>query len=53
MNYLEKRISINKAISILAKNGIHVNEQETAIILDFLYWLNTTVSTQVVRTSNP
>lgn len=37
MNYLEKRISINKAISILAKNGIHVNEEETATILDFLY----------------
>ncbi|WP_293954208.1 MULTISPECIES: hypothetical protein [unclassified Sphingobacterium] len=37
MNYIEKKISINKAMAILAKNGIHVNEEETVTILDFLY----------------
>lgn len=26
---------LNKAIKILAKHGIHVNEEETVIILDF------------------
>lgn len=35
MNYIEKKISINKAMAILAKNGIHVNEEETVTILDF------------------
>ncbi len=37
MNYIEKKISTNKAMAILAKNGIHVNEKETATIIDLLY----------------
>lgn len=37
MNYIEKKISVNRAMAILARNGIHVNEKETATILDFLY----------------
>ena len=37
MNYIEKRIFTNKAMMMLAKNGIHVNEEETVTILDFLY----------------
>jgi hypothetical protein len=33
----EKQISVYKAIVILAKNNIHVNEDEAAEILNFLY----------------
>ncbi|RZJ90096.1 MAG: PTS sugar transporter subunit IIBC [Chryseobacterium sp.] len=37
MNFIERKISVNKAISLLAKNNVKVNEKEADIILDFLY----------------
>lgn len=37
MNFIERKISVNKAISLLAKNSVKVNEKEADIILDFLY----------------
>jgi len=37
MNFIDKKISVHCAISILAKNEIIVDEQEADIILDFLY----------------
>lgn len=37
MNFIDKRISGKKTITILAKNGIHVDDSEAAVILDFLY----------------
>jgi hypothetical protein len=37
MNFIERKISVNKAISLLAKNNAEVNEKEADIILDFLY----------------
>lgn len=33
----EKKISVYKAIAILAKNNIQVDENEAAVILNFLY----------------
>lgn len=36
MNFRERKVSINRTISILAKNKVEVNEDEAAIILDFL-----------------
>ncbi|WP_367916263.1 hypothetical protein [Leadbetterella sp. DM7] len=32
-----KKVSVKKSIAILAKNGIQVNDEEAAVILDFLY----------------
>jgi hypothetical protein len=36
-NFTAKNISLKRAVEILAKNDIEVNDRETAIILDFLY----------------
>jgi hypothetical protein len=36
-NFREERVSVKKAISILAKDNICVNEEEASIILNFLY----------------
>ncbi len=37
MNFIDKNISIEQAIILLAKNGIQVNEKEAKIILELLY----------------
>ncbi len=37
MNFIDKKVSVKRAIAILAKNGIQVDDGEAAIILDFLY----------------
>lgn len=37
MNFIERKISVKRAISVLAKNGIEVDDSEASIILDFLY----------------
>lgn len=44
MNYIDKRVSVKRAISMLAKNGIQVDEKEASIILDFLYLMAKTYS---------
>jgi hypothetical protein len=40
----EKKISVYKAITILAKNNIQVDEDEAAVILNFLYHIAKTYS---------
>jgi hypothetical protein len=37
MNFIDKKVSVKKAIAILARNGIQVNEEEAVSIIDFLY----------------
>ena len=37
MNFIEKNVSVEKAIAILSKSGIQVNENEAKIILELLY----------------
>ena len=38
MNFIiKKKVSVKKSIAILAKNGIQVDDEEVAVILDFLY----------------
>ena len=37
MNFIEKNISVEKAIAILSKCGIQINEDEAKIILELLY----------------
>ncbi|MFD1769586.1 hypothetical protein [Sphingobacterium suaedae] len=37
MNFIDKKVSVKRAIAILAKNGIQVDEDEGTVILDFLY----------------
>lgn len=37
MNFIEKNVSIEKAVIILSKNGIQVDEKEAKIILELLY----------------
>ena len=40
-NFKDKRISLKRAIAILAKNKIEVNDNEASVILDFLYHIAT------------
>lgn len=37
MNFIDKKVSIGQTIEILAHQGIHVDEDEAAVVLDFLY----------------
>lgn len=37
MNFTDKKVSIRRAIAILAKNGIEVDDDEATVIVDFLY----------------
>ena len=37
MNFTDKRVSVKRAITILAKNGIEVDDYEATVIVDFLY----------------
>jgi len=40
-NFKDKRISVKRAVAILAKNKIEVNDNEASVILDFLYHIAT------------
>lgn len=37
MNFIDRNISVEQAIIILAKNGVQVNEKEAKNILELLY----------------
>lgn len=55
MGFIERKISVKRAISILAKNGIEVDEREADVILDFLYLMarNHRENEIVENTHNP
>lgn len=55
MNFIERTISVKRAISILAKSGIEVDEKEADVILDFLYLIakNYIKNEEVGNTHNP
>lgn len=40
MNFIDKKVSIKRAIAILAKNDIEVDDDEATVILDFLYLMS-------------
>ena len=40
MNFIDRRISVNRAVAMLAKNGIEVDDGEATVILDFLYLIS-------------
>lgn len=37
MNFIDRNVSVEQAIIILAKNGVQINEKEAKIILELLY----------------
>ena len=37
MDFIDGKVSNRKAIALLARNGIEVNDEEAAVILSFLY----------------
>lgn len=37
MNFIDRNVSVEQAIIILAKNGVQVNEKEAKHILELLY----------------
>jgi hypothetical protein len=41
-NFRERKVSVKRTISILAKNKVEVNEDEAVVILDFLYHMAAT-----------
>lgn len=55
MNFIERKVSIKRAISILAKNGIEVDDKEVSVIVDFLYLMarNYSRKTEVESPPNP
>ena len=55
MNFIEKKISVKRAISVLAKNGIKVDDSEACVILDFLYLIakNYSKKEEVEKAHNP
>ncbi|AYM99590.1 PTS sugar transporter subunit IIBC [Chryseobacterium sp. 3008163] len=40
MNFIDRNVSAEQVIIILAKNGVQVNEKEAKIILELLYLLS-------------
>ncbi len=40
MNFIERKVLVNRAIAVLGKNGIVVDDNEAAVILDFLYLMS-------------
>lgn len=55
MNFIERKISVKQAISILSKCGIEVDNREANIILDFLYLMakNYSKCEEVEKSHNP
>lgn len=55
MNFIERTISVKRAISILAKSGIEVDEKEADIIMDFLFLIakNYNKDEEAENTYNP
>ena len=39
MNFISKKVSAKQIIEILESQGIHVDDEEATVILDFLYLL--------------
>lgn len=37
MNFIDKKVSVKRAVAILAKNGIQLDDEEAIVIIDFLY----------------
>lgn len=42
--FTNRRVSTGQAIVILSRNGVHIDEEQAKIILDFLYLIAKTVS---------
>lgn len=40
MNFIDKKVSVKQAIEMLARQDIHVNDDEATFILDFLYLMS-------------
>lgn len=52
MNYIDRTVSVEQAIIILAKNGVQVNEKEAKDILELLYLVAKTYNKSEVRKSS-
>lgn len=44
MNFIDRNVSAEQVIIILAKNGVQVNEKEAKIILELLYLVSVSKS---------
>jgi hypothetical protein len=40
MNFIDKKVSVQQTIETLTYQGIHVDDKEAAVILDFLYLMS-------------
>ena len=40
MNFIDKKVSVQQTIETLARQGIHVDDEEATVILDFLYLMS-------------
>lgn len=52
MNFIDKKVSVERAIAILAKNGIKVDYDEMTVILDFLYLVSKNYNKPKEKISN-
>jgi len=54
MNFTDKKVSVRRAITILAKNGIEVDDDEAMVIVDFLYLMaKNHIKEKVEKTPKP
>lgn len=40
MNFIDRKVSVNRTIVVLGKSGISIDDGEAAVILDFLYLIS-------------
>lgn len=52
MNFIERRVSVNRAIAVLVKGGIEVDDGEAAVILEFLYLMSKNSNTSKEETND-
>jgi len=52
MNFIDRTVSVEQAIIILAKNGVQVNEKEAKDILELLYLVAKTYNKSTEKKSS-
>ncbi|MGJ1266727.1 hypothetical protein ACR78F_10555 [Sphingobacterium spiritivorum] len=53
MNFIDKKITVKQAITILAKHNIDADKNDASVILDFLYLIAKNSNKVEEKTANP
>ncbi|MFF5383658.1 PTS sugar transporter subunit IIBC [Pedobacter suwonensis] len=49
MDFIDRKVSGSKAIALLAKNGLEVDDEEAMVIMSFLYLVAKIHNRKIVR----